>query len=62
MNVWKALANLPKAVIAVQDLAARILKLHANPKFQALINSDPEIAADAQAISIDCRDIQEAFK
>ena len=62
MNVWHVLANLPKAIHAVQDMAGRILKLHDDPKFQALIASDSELAADAAAISKDARDIQEALK
>jgi hypothetical protein len=62
MNVWHMLANLPKALQAVNDMALRIMKLHNDPKFQVLIASDPALAAAAAAISKDARDIQEAFK
>ena len=62
MNIFNVISHVPAALAALKDMAARILKLHANPKFQALMNSDPEIKADSEAISRDARDIQNAFK
>lgn len=62
MNIFKLLSKGPAVVSAAQDLAKRIGDLHSNPRFQALINSDPSIRLESEAISRDARTIQEALR
>ena len=62
MNVFRVLAGLPKALLAVQDLAGRLLVMHDDPEFKAAIAASPNLKAQSDAISKDARDIQEAFK
>lgn len=62
MNIWRVFAGLPAVVAAVKDLADRIIRLHDNPKFAALVASDPAIKAESDAISKDVRDVQNALR
>lgn len=62
MNVFNALTKIPQVISAAQDLASRLQNLHDDPKFKALIASDPVIKAQSDRISQDARTIQEALR
>lgn len=62
MDIIRAISAVPRVLNSAKDLVAQILLLHDNPKFQALVQIDPEIKAASDAISKDARTIQEAFK
>jgi hypothetical protein len=62
VNIWKLIASASKDVQAAKDLIDNVQKMHDNPKFQALLDSDPELKAEAAKISQDSRTIQESFR